>query len=522
MTMPSANFRKMSKLKTVILLTAAIPLLSILFLFCTGEPNENDVLNIGYNGYIDDFDQYSSTLRTVLNLGYLIWDPIVLRDPNSGSILPHLAESWTVLDPTKWEFKLKENIKFHNGNPLNAEAVRYTVMERILSAVDSPRKVNFQWIKEIKVIDEHTFHIITHEPYPLVLERLNTLFPYDPIECREKGDDYIRLHPTGTGPYILKNYDKNSKIELIANSNYWMEGVPKIKNLNLWLLPDSSKRLQDLLEGKLDVALNLNPDALSTLENAKYYIPMNVPVLRISFWQFDSLGRAGETPLVKKKVRQAIYHAIDRKSIVENIFHNQVGFLDSPLHPLQFGFDPDSKGLSYDPEKARTLLEEAGYPEGFTIDLWEYFDEQHVFNTEAVKYLQEVGIRVVLHDYRSNHSELIELRDMGKVNGIGNFTWGSYNIFFADAILPDWFFLDAKKNYTGSTQLDTILRKARFAVGYYQREEMYSKAINIIMDEVYWMPCFIVNRLYGKKKNVQLTVGVDEVPRFQDAYFIQN
>ncbi len=506
----------------LLIIIAVLLLLFLVFLFYRIDFNKNNTLNIGYNDSISNLDLYSSTSRNVLNMGYLIWDPIVVRDPYSGSILPHLAESWTVLDPTLWEFKLVADIKFHNGNPLDSEAVRYTVMDRILGKEDSPRKVNFQWIKSINIIDELTFQVETYEPYPLVLERFNTLFPYDPVETRDKDDRYISLNPIGTGPYILKVFEEGIRIGLEANPYYWKEGIPKITELNIWFVSDSATRLKKLMEGKLDVAINLNPADLEILEEAEGLAYMNIPVLRISFWQFDSLGRAGETPLVEKKVRQAILYAINRSEIIENKLANQAGLLVTPVHPLQFGYEAGVGTFPYNPDKARVLLTEAGYPDGFTIDLWEYFDEQHLFNIEAIEYLNKVGIEVVLHDYRDKNSELIKLRNNGDVKGIGNYTWGSYNIFDADAILPDWFLLDADKNYTGNKELDSLLSEARFMVGYYQRKKLYSEANSIILNEAYWMPCFIVHRLYGKKKNIQLTVGVDEVPRFQNAYYIKN
>ena len=164
-------------------------------------------------------------------------------------------------------------------------------------------------------------------------------------------------------------------------------------------------------------------------------------------------------------------------------------------------------------------MKAAGYPDGFTISLWQYYEEQHLFNQAALEYLAKVGIEVNVHDYRGDVGRLLKLRNSGKVDGIGNYSWGSYNIFDADAILPAWFLLEEKKNYTGDKQLDEWLREARFAVGYGRREELYAKAGKRIINEAYWMPCFIMHRIWGRKANLHLVVGRDEVPRFAEAYW---
>lgn len=277
--------------------------------------------------------------------------------------------------------------------------------------------------------------------------------------------------------------------------------------------------MNSLINGKLDVALNLKPNQSLILENTKNVELLNVPVLRVVYWQFDSLGKAQKTALMDKRVRQAIWHAIDRKNIIRIVLKDRAEFLDSLVHPLQFGYDPSVRGLNYNPEKAKKLLQEAGHADGFTIDLWEYYDEQHLFNQSAMNYLKDVGIEVILHDLRGKASELEKLLKSNQLAGIANYSYGSFNIFDADAILADWFLLDSNRNYAGDKHLSDLIIEARSTVAYFEREELYSKAIRIIMDEVYWMPCFIMHRISGSKTDLHLIIGVDEVPRFTEAYF---
>jgi len=479
---------------------------------------DKTTLRYGIPTKFASLDQYKSTQRITIQIGYLIWDPLVTRDPDSGKISPHLAQSWKNISPTTWEFKLVPGVKFHNGNPLNAECVRFTIEDRILADDQkSPQRGNFKWIKKVEVIDDLTFRIISEKPYPLVLERLNVLFVYDPIETREKGNTWVAEHPMGTGPYKFVKWDRGSQLVMTANPDYWINGVPKIENIVVRILPEMSTRVAELISGGIDIASDFGPDQWDVMEKAKNVIPMDIPILRINFWQFDGSGRAGATPLTDKRVRRAVWHAIDRQAIIDRIMRGFADPLDAPMNPLQFGYDPSVKGYEYNPEKAKTLLKEAGFENGFEMDVWEYMGYQHQANEAAMGYLAKVGIKVNLKDYRGNIGQLIKLRNAGKLTGVGNFTWGSYNIFDADAILPSWFMIKEAKCYNPDPEIDSWLTEARFSVDPQQRKELYSKVQKKIIEEAYWMPFFIVHTIWGRNADLQAVVGRDEVPRFQYA-----
>ncbi|MES9844296.1 MAG: ABC transporter substrate-binding protein [Candidatus Sedimenticola sp. PURPLELP] len=483
------------------------------------EDDSHQLLRIGHQSNISTLDQYATTMRSTLDMGYLIWDPLLARDPDTGSIKPHLVTRWEVIEPTVWRFKLREGVSFHNGNPLTAEAVRFTVMDYLLKSERSQRKSQFDWISNVRVIDEHTFEIHTSKPYPLILERLNTLFPYDPsVAITDEGPQAW----VGTGPYRLVRFDPGSEVVLSANKAYWRTGYPKIDNLQVRMIADTEQRLEQLLNGNLDLAMNLSPDHWSRLTTSKGISAMDIPVLRIVFWQFDSMGRASETPLTDPRVRQAIWHAIDTKAIVDKVFGSRADPLDSPVNPVQFGFVSDLDTPEYSPVKARRLLRQAGYAKGFDIKLWYYLEEQHLFNLAAKEYLEQVGIRLDLQDYRGRQRELGALYKGGKVDGIANYTWGSYNLFDVDGILPDWFMLDRKYNYTGDSRLSGWLRQARFEVGHFKRKALYDKAVRRIVDQAYWMPNYVMHRIWGRRSDLNLVVGRDEVARLAEASYVRD
>ncbi len=477
-----------------------------------------DSMNIAFVTKFHTMEPYQTSARQMLQMGYLIWDPLVLRHPDSGKILPHVATSWKTVGDRIWEFKIRGDIKFHNGNPLTAEAVRYTIEERILDkSKNSPRLGNFKWIQRVEVLDDTSFRIHTHAPYALALERLNTLYIMDPKWTEDKGFQYVQEHAMGSGPYKWVEWSKGSRVVMTANENYWMPGVPPIENITIKIVPEASTRLAELLSGGVDVALNLLQDQMASFKNHPTYTVLNFPIIRVNFWNFDAMGRAGDSPVKDQRVRQAIAHAIDRKLILDNLVQDGGYPVNTAMSPYHFGYDSSVTGYEYDPQRAKALLQEAGYGDGVEIDVWQYADEQNLPNQAAMQMLAKVGIKVNLKDYRGNSQQMAKLRRAGKITGIGNFTWGSYNIFDADAIMHIWFHLSSSNAYAGDAELSKWLDQARTSVDPEYRQGLYSKAQKRVIEQVYWLPMFGVKRFYGIHQDLNLKAGLDEVPRFQFA-----
>lgn len=501
-------------------LTVGLTLLTIFIMAVVpAVAAKKDTMIIGQHTKFSSLDQYKSGQREGIQLNVMLFDTLVTRDAKTGRIQPGLARSWKNIDPLTWEFKIQPGVKFHNGNPCNAEAVRFTLEDRILADQKSPVHGNFKWINKVEVLDDLTFRIISHEPYPLVLERLNVVYVYDPVYCKEAGDDKMGEAPMGSGPYMFVKWDRGSRVVLKKNPNYWQKGKAKIDNVIVRIIPEASTRVAELLAGGIDFAINLPPDMWPVVEKDKNSAAMGVPILRTNFWQFDSVGKASKGPWNDKRVRQAIIHAVDREAIIKNIIQGHASELHGPLNPLHWGYDPAVKDLdyAYNPEKAKALLKEAGYEKGFEIDLWQYAGYQDQPNQASMAYLEQVGIKVNLKDYRGNVGQMVKLRNAGKITGIGNFAWGSYNIFDADAILASWFLLKEGKNYAMDQELNDWCQAARSSVDPEERSALYNKAQKKIIDEAYWMPFFIVHQIYGRNKDLNIVVGNDEVPRYHEA-----
>ena len=477
-----------------------------------------DSMTIAMVDKFHTMEPYQTSARQMLQMAYMIWDPLVLRDPDTGEILPHVAVKWSNPEPTIWEFDIRNDITFHSGNKLTAESIRFTIEDRILDPeIKSPRLPNFKWVKSVEVVDEDTFRIHTHEVYPIALQVLNTLYVMDEKWAAEHDFQYIQEHAMGSGPYMWVEWNKGSNIVLKKNPNYWMDGVPAIDNVTIKIVPETATRMAELFAGSVDFAMNLQLDQLESFDSRPDYEVLEGKIIRVDFWQFDSMGRAGDTPVKDVRVRKAMAHAINRDMIVERLVGRGGYKVNTPMSPYHFGVNKDATWYEYDPDKAKALLAEAGYPDGFEVDLWQYSAHQNLPNQAAMQMLAKVGIKVNLKDYRGNSQQMGKLRRGGQITGIGNFNWGSYNIFDADAILFSFFDVESSNNYSGDKELSDILTKARFSVDEDFRKEQYLKAQKIIHDNVYWMPTFGVVRFYGKHTDLDIKAGLDEVPRFQFA-----
>lgn len=278
-------------------------------------------------------------------------------------IVPVLADSAKVIDDVTWEFKLKQGIKFHNGEPFNAEAVKYTYDR----ALNPDEKVRNAWagdinLKEVQIVDDYTVRFITKEPTPHVLARLaNDHFIYPPKYAKEVGRDFTKK-PIGTGPYKFKEWAKGQKIVLEANTEYWGE-MPAIKEAVWRFVPEDGARIAELESGNADIITLLPPDQIDTLKGKA---TTDVVAIDGGRRVFLGLVTQGQVPTANVKVRQALNYGIDVDAIGKALFKGAISRMPNPVNPPNR--NPALKGYTYDPDKARKLLAEAGYPNGFEAE----------------------------------------------------------------------------------------------------------------------------------------------------------
>lgn len=487
-----------------------------------------DHIVVALSDVLVGLDYYQTTARVNIQVGYMMFDPLLERDAKTGELKPHLVTSWRVVNPTTWEFKLRSDVKFHNGNPFNAESVRFTVMERILDpAQKSPQRPGFKWIKDVKVLDDYTFQIITDKPYPLVLQRLNVLFPYDPQWTKEMvtkhGESYLASHAMGTGPFKVTKFVSRDRTELIRNDHYWKKGVPAFKRMTIRTIPEASTRLAELIAGTIDDGVII-PDMIPSVKKNKDLRVMETPILRVVCLQFDTIGRAPGSPkaIQNVRVRKAFWHAIDRKTILKHVLPGATSYVNIPINPMAFGADTSLQGLEYDPEKAKALMKEAGYENGYTTTVWIFNDMLVKFMEASMPYLEKINVKVNIRNYTGRYGEYAKVWEGGKCDGIAGVSWGSYNVFDADSLWSYFFMIpEARYNYTQDKQLSDWLHAARETLDVAKRKAIYGKAQKHIMDQAYWVPIWVQHALHAVNTHFEFEFGSDQVPRWQYGRWVE-
>lgn len=496
----------------VLILSSSIPVLA-----------GKDHLTIALQNVPAGVDFYASTSRAVLQISYMIFDPLLEREPKTGELKPHLVTSWKIIDDLTWEFKLRPGVTFHNGNPLNAESVRFTIMDYLLNPeIKSPHAGAFKWCKDVQVIDDLTFRVITEKPYPLVTQRFNVLFPYDPAWTKEMmakhGAAYLARHAMGTGPFKFIKFVEGEKIELVRNDNYWKKGVPEFAKMTFRFIIESSTRMAELMSGGVDVNVAVTPDQRPLIKKDKNLALIYSPLLRVIFMQLDSQLNAPKTPKAIKdvRVRRAINYAIDRETIRKAIFGGFGANCYLPINPVSFGADPTIASPKYDPEKAKTLMKEAGYEKGFDLTIWTPFSMWKKLAEAAMPYFEAINIKLKIRDYSGRWGEFVKLFKAKKTDGIVLMSWGSYNIFDADAIWSYFFMTpEGPFNYNQNEELNDLLHQARETLDQAKRKELYKKAQKIIVDQAYWTPLYTSYVVHGTNSHLHYVLGFDQVPRWQ-------
>ncbi len=302
-----------------------------------------------------------SSIRAAV--GVTVFDSLVGRDAD-GRIVPELAESWRLLDDTTWQLRLRRNVVFHDGEPFNAEAVRFTVQRVLDPNQKSPNRANIAEIVRVDVLDDLTLNLVTRQPYAALLNRLIDFPIVPPRYTTEKGDRGIALRPVGTGPYRFVELVKDERLVVEAFDRHW-RGAPKIARIVFRPIPEPFTRAAALRAGEVDLITTVPPTLARELDRVPGIRVHRVP----STWQIYLGLNALRKPLSDVRVRQALNVATDVDAIVANVLDGNGRRTGGPLTPAMFGYDAAVKGYAPDAARARRLLAEAGYPDGLEIVL---------------------------------------------------------------------------------------------------------------------------------------------------------
>lgn len=379
------------------------------------------VTNIAIGAILACGSASAATLKVGLASGALTMDPYLQNETATSSILsnifdalttfdkdinvlPALATSWKATSPTEWVITLRKNVKFHNGNPFNADDVVFSY-DRVRNWDKSGFKGKVSMLDKVEKIDDYTVKFTTKKPYPILPRKLTYINILDKETVEGKSDSWIGLHPIGTSAYTLESWAKGDHIKLNVNKNFWGD-KPYYDRAILKPLTNNATRVAAILSGAVDIIDRVPVVDVNRVKNDKKLNFFISPGLRLIYLQMDQdrdkspyiKSHDGSNPFKKLKVRQALYYGINEDAIIKFIMKGYATPAEQ-LSPKQvFGYDPSIKArYPYDPKKAKQLLKEAGYPNGFEVTLDSpnnrYINDAQIAQAVASS-LAKIGIKV--------------------------------------------------------------------------------------------------------------------------------
>ena len=325
-----------------------------------------ETLSIGLASFPESLQPGLST-NVSLNVNRQMMDGLTARD-NAGKIVPNLAEKWEVLNDTTVRFHLRGGVKFHDGSAFSAEDVKYTLDHALDPKNAYGMLGRISAITEVKIVDPKTVDIVTAKPFPTLPVALADILIEPKLYAEKAGAEGQRRKPVGTGPFEFTRYVPGDRIELKANPNYWA-GKPSIDSVTLRSIPEAATRISSLLAGETQIVEEVPVDLVQQVEGSSALKVNSVNTSVGLVLTYD----VTKPPFDNPKVREALDYAVDKDLILKEILKGKGEVLQGQLLTSNtFGYSSAVKARSFDPARAKKLLAEAGFPNGF-FD--RYFDD---------------------------------------------------------------------------------------------------------------------------------------------------
>ncbi len=373
-------------------------------------------------------------------LWWSIYDGLTRLDWTGGP-QPALATSWENTTPTTWVFNLRRNVTYHTGKPFKAESVVKLI--ELIKREEMARYLipnELALISGARAVDDYTVEITTSLPDAILPKRLATLMLIDTELWDEIGVDGYTVAPVGTGPYKLKTFGRgNAAAELEAFSGSW-RAPESVTSIQYRLVADKTSRIQALVSDQVDIVTGLHVDDVSVVEGLGYTVDVQ-PNPQVKSIALPNNLHGEDHPLHDVRVRRALNHAVDKQAIADFIMFGYADVASQGVTRNTVGYNPNLQPFTYDPDLARTLLAEAGYPEGFDLLVEVVTDSttpDGLMYQKVAQDLQAVGLDVTLRAIPfSEYSRKYAVSEWGEVDAF-HLIWN--NAAFQDPIRPIEYF----------------------------------------------------------------------------------
>ncbi|TCZ78964.1 ABC transporter substrate-binding protein [Paenibacillus albiflavus] len=504
-------------------------LMSVVLSACASNSNSasGGVLVIGRGGDSVALDGAIVTDGESAKVIHQITETLLKYKEGTTEVIPGLADLPEVsADGLKYTFKLHKGIKFHDGTDFNADAVvfnfnRWQNPKGEFNYLDASAEESFAYydsmfgdegnrvIKEVKALDELTVEFTLEKPQAPFLQNIAMTFfgIGSPTAIKEKKEKYKEA-PVGTGPYKLVEWKRNESITLERNKDYYVQGVPKMDKLIIRSIPDNSARLNELKAGTIALMEDVNPSDLATIEGDANLQKILRPSFNVGYVGFNTKHKPFDNP----KVRQALNYVVDKNAIIKAFYQDLAIPAVNPMPPSILGYNDKVEDYPYDLDKAKKLMAEAGYPNGYDKELVFYaMPVSRPYMPEGKKVAEalqaefaKIGIKtriespewaVYLKDaQKGDKDDIFMLGWTGDNGDPDNFL---YTLLDKDTI--------GSNNYSFyiNEELHTILSRAQSEPDQDKRAVDYKKAQEIIKADAPWIPLVHSTPLLAAKKGLK-------------------
>jgi peptide/nickel transport system substrate-binding protein len=436
----------------------------------------------------------SSTAQQEINVSEQISEKLIEFSVDANDFEPRLATEWKQLDDTTLQLKLRQGVKFTNGEDFDSASAKASIEAMVKS---SAYATFANVIASADVVDKYTINLKTKSPTLLHMPALaQGSFQYPARYFAELGPDEFGKKPIGTGPFKFTEWLKDNRVTLEANDQYW-GGAPAVKTLVMRTIPEGAARLAALEAGEIDFTTDVPLDAVERVERNANVQLFSRPSNRSFFLTASTLT---DTPLKNPKVRQALWYAVDVNGLIQGLFKGRgLPLASQILPPGFFGHDPDRKPVAYDPEKAKQLLAEAGVAGGFDFT-FKYptgrFAQDKEMGQAIASQLAKVGIRAKQEVLESGtfltQLSSLQLNDMFLSGSLpppdAHFAYQTFQTGFRYA-------------YYSNPKLDELITAGASTANKDERARIYKQALQVLDADPPYVPLFRAEDYYaGTKK----------------------
>ena len=457
---------------------------------------------------------------TTNNMLEHIYDRLLDRDAKTFKPKPMLATEWKIVNDTTWEFKLRRNVKFHNGEPFTAASVKATIEYTLDPANKTHYTAGAYWglVKEVQIVDDYTVRFITKQPWPNLVDSAasNGSLMMPAKALKELGPARFAEKPIGTGPFKFVEWKRDERLVLERNPDYW-QGPADASRVTFRFIPEFSARMAALLSGEIDIMKDVPPHAVEAIERSGRAKMRSTVSSRINYLALVNLKPG---PMQDLRVRRAMNHAVDVEELIKQVLKGRATRMCGPLSPVNVDYGP-VECYKHDPAQAQALFKEAGVdPKNLSLTLdtpsGRYPLDKDVSLAIGAQ-LQRLGIKtnVVVNEW-GTHLDKIKNRKTGDMFFLG---WGP--ALHGQGTMPPLFLADQTySSYGNNPALNEKIARAQTLLDPKARAAAYADLQKAVHDEAPWVFLWQQHDLYGVAQHVEWTPRADEKVWMYDARIV--